>query len=54
MADICLCGQVIAATGYFKCDVSGVPNAMRIYEECMQIDAFSRAHPMKQPGAQAH
>jgi len=54
MADICLCGQVIGATAYFKCDVSGVPTAMRIYEECMKIDAFSKAHPMKQPGAQAH
>ena len=54
MADICLCGQVIAATGYFKCDVSSVPTAMRIYEECMKIDAFSKAHPLKQPGAQAH
>jgi len=54
MADICLCGQVVGATAYFKCDVSAVPTAMRIYEECMKIDAFSRAHPMKQPGAQAH
>jgi len=54
MADICLCGQVIGATAYFKADVSSVPVAMRIYEECMKIDAFSRAHPMKQPGAQAH
>ena len=49
MADICLCGQVIAATSYFKCDVSGVPAAMRIYEECMKIEAFSRAHPTRQP-----
>jgi hypothetical protein len=31
-----------------------VPTAMRIYEECMKIDAFSKPHPMKQPGAQAH
>ena len=54
MADICLCGQVIGATGYFKCDVSSVPTAMRIYEECMKIDAFSSVHPLKQPGAQAH
>jgi maleylacetoacetate isomerase len=54
MADICLCGQVIAATAYFKCDVSGVATAMRIYEECMKIDAFTKPHPMKQPGAQAH
>ncbi len=54
IADICLAGQVIAATGYFKCDVSGVPTAMRIYGECMKIEAFSKAHPLKQPGAGAH
>ena len=54
LADICLAGQVIGATAYFKCDVSGVPTAMRVYEECMKIDAFSRFHPMKQPGAGGH
>jgi maleylacetoacetate isomerase len=54
LADICLAGQVIGATGYFKCDVSSVPIAMRIHDECMKIDAFSRAHPLKQPGAPAH
>jgi len=31
-----------------------VTPAMRIYEECMKIDAFSRAHPLRQPGAPAH
>src|SRR3954463_8431513 len=54
IADICLAGQVIGATGYFKCDVSSVPTVMRVYGECMKIDAFERAHPMKQPGAGAH
>jgi maleylacetoacetate isomerase/maleylpyruvate isomerase len=54
MADICLAGQVVAATGYFKCDVSGVPTAMRIYDECMKMEAFSSAHPLRQPGASAH
>jgi maleylacetoacetate isomerase len=54
LADICLAGQVIGAIGYFKCDVMGVPTVMRIYEECMKIDAFSRAHPLKQPGAPSH
>jgi maleylacetoacetate isomerase len=54
IADICLAGQVIGATGYFKCDVSSVPTCMRIYEECMKLDAFSAAHPLKQPGAPAH
>jgi len=54
IADICLAGQVIGATGYFKCDVSGVPTVMRVYEECMKIEAFSKAHPLKQPGASLH
>jgi maleylacetoacetate isomerase/maleylpyruvate isomerase len=54
LADLCLAGQVVAAIGYFKCDVSSVPTAMRIYEECMKLDAFSAAHPLKQPGAAAH
>jgi maleylacetoacetate isomerase len=54
LADICLAGQVIGATGYFKCDVSGVPTVMGVYEECMKIDAFVKAHPLKQPGAPSH
>jgi maleylacetoacetate isomerase len=54
LADICLAGQVIGATGYFKCDVTGVPTVMRVFGECMKIDAFERAHPLKQPGAGAH
>lgn len=54
IADICLAGQVVAATGYFNCDVSGVPTAMRIYEECMKLEAFSAPHPLKQPGAATH
>jgi maleylacetoacetate isomerase len=54
IADICLAGQVIGATAYFKCDLSGVPTVKRVYDECMKIDAFSRFHPLKQPGAPAH
>jgi maleylacetoacetate isomerase len=54
LADICLAGQVIGATAYFKCDTSGVPGAMRVYGECMKLDAFKRAHPMNQPGASGH
>jgi hypothetical protein len=26
---------------------------MRIYGECMQLDAFARSHPSRQPGAPA-
>jgi maleylacetoacetate isomerase/maleylpyruvate isomerase len=54
LADICLASQVIGATTYFKCDVSGLPTVKRVYDECMKIDAFSRFHPMKQPGAPTH
>jgi maleylacetoacetate isomerase len=54
IADICLASQVIGATAYFKCDVSGVPTAMRIYDECMKSDAFSSPHPLNQPGARGH
>lgn len=54
MADICLAGQAVGAIGYFKCDVSSVPTVMRIYHECMKLEAFSAAHPLKQPGAALH
>ncbi len=54
MADICLASQVIGATAYFNCDTKTVPTAMRIYNTCMEIDAFERAHPLKQPGARPH
>jgi maleylacetoacetate isomerase len=48
IADICLVSQVIGALAYFNCDTKGVPTAMRIYGQCMEIDAFARAHPLKQ------
>lgn len=54
IADICLVSQVIGALAYFNCDTKGVPSAMRIYGRCMEIDAFARAHPLKQPGARPH
>jgi maleylacetoacetate isomerase len=54
MADICLASQVIAALAYFNADTKNVPTAMRIYNQCMEIDAFARAHPLKQAGAKTH
>jgi maleylacetoacetate isomerase len=54
LADICLAGQGIAAMAYFKADTASVPTVMRIYNECMKLEAFSRHHPMNQPGAKAH
>jgi maleylacetoacetate isomerase len=54
LADICVASQMIGALAYFNCDTKDVPTAMRIYNQCMEIDAFAKAHPLKQPGARPH
>ena len=54
IADICLASQAIGALAYFNCDTKGVPNVMRIYNHCMEMEAFSAAHPLKQQGAGGH
>ena len=54
LADICVASQVIGAVSYLNCDVKGVPTAMRIYGECVKLDAFERAHPFRQPDAPAN
>lgn len=50
IADICVVSQVFGAQ-FFKADTSGVPNVMRVFAECMKLDAFDRTQPLKQPGA---
>lgn len=52
IADICLASHV-AGAGFFKVETSPYPNVMRVADACMKIDAFARAHPLKQPGAPA-
>jgi len=52
IADICLAGQAAGST-YFKVDLAPFPTVKRIVDTCMAMDAFARAHPMKQPGAPA-
>ena len=54
IADICLASQMIAALAYFNVDTKAMPTAMRIYNQCMEIDAFAKAHPLKQAGAKPH
>jgi maleylacetoacetate isomerase len=54
IADICVASQMIAALAYFNVDTKALPTAMRIYNQCMEIDAFAKAHPLKQSGAKAH
>jgi len=52
IADICLAGQA-AGAAYFKADLAPFPTVRRIVDEVNRIDAFARAHPLKQPGAPA-
>jgi maleylacetoacetate isomerase len=52
VADICLASQVAGAQ-FFNVDLAPFPNAARVADACHQIDAFARAHPLKQKGAPA-
>jgi maleylacetoacetate isomerase len=50
IADICLVSHATGA-GFFKLDLAPYPTVRRIVDGCMAIDAFARAHPLKQPDA---
>src|SRR4029078_7268294 len=52
VADICLASQA-AGAGVFKVDLGPFPSFKRVVDNCMQNEAFARAHPLKQPGAPA-
>ena len=52
LADICLASQAAGAK-FFAVDTAPFPNFSRIAAELAKIDAFARAHPLKQPGAPA-
>ena len=52
VADICLASQG-AGAGFFKVDLGPFPTFKRVVDNCMQNEAFARAHPLKQPGAPA-
>lgn len=49
-ADICLASLVIVART-FQFQPAGAPRLARIVERCETIDAFERAHPLRQSGA---
>ena len=51
MADCCLVPQVFNAKR-FECDTQPYPTVMRVFDECMKLDAFDRAQPAKQPDAE--
>jgi maleylacetoacetate isomerase len=52
IADICLASQVAGAQ-FFGVDLAPFPSVSRIVTTYQQIDAFARAHPLKQKGAPA-
>ncbi len=51
MADCCLVPQIFNAQR-FNCDLAPYPAVMRVFEACMQLEAFDRAQPGKQPDAE--
>ncbi len=51
MADCCLVPQIFNAQR-FECDLKPYPTVMRVFGACMQLDAFDRAQPRKQPDAE--
>jgi maleylacetoacetate isomerase/maleylpyruvate isomerase len=51
MADCCLVPQIFNAQR-FKCDLGPYPTVMRVFGACMQLEAFDRAQPGKQPDAE--
>jgi len=51
LADCCLVPQVFNAKRYDS-DLGPYPNVMRVFGECMKLEAFDKAQPTKQPDAE--
>jgi len=51
MADCCLVPQVFNAKRYDS-DLAPYPTTMRVFDNCMKLEAFDRAQPSKQPDAE--
>src|SRR5580692_9959482 len=52
VADICLASHAAGAK-FFAVDLTPFPTVTRIVDTCATLDAFARAHPLRQPGAPA-
>jgi maleylacetoacetate isomerase len=53
IADLCLVAHLTSAKMLTGGSVEAYPTAARIFATCMQLDAFARTHPLKQPDAPA-
>jgi len=51
MADCCVVPQIFNAKR-FSSDLTPYPRTMRVFDNCMKLDAFDRAQPSKQPDAE--
>jgi maleylacetoacetate isomerase/maleylpyruvate isomerase len=51
LADCCLVPQVFNARRY-EFDAEPYPTIMRVFDQCMKLEAFDRAQPAKQPDAE--
>jgi maleylacetoacetate isomerase/maleylpyruvate isomerase len=51
IADICLVAHFTSAKMLCELDMEAYPTAARIFSACMQLDAFTRTHPLRQPDA---
>ncbi|MBI3376109.1 MAG: maleylacetoacetate isomerase [Betaproteobacteria bacterium] len=51
MADCFLVPQIFNAQR-FNCDTSHAPTVMRVFSECMELEAFQKAQPSRQPDAE--
>jgi maleylacetoacetate isomerase len=50
LADLCLVSHTVGGQ-FFDLDPAAYPTCHRIAEHCLKLDAFARAHPLRQPGA---
>lgn len=50
LADVTLVPQIFNAQR-FDCDLAAVPTVMRVFGECMQLDAFAKTQPSACPDA---
>jgi maleylacetoacetate isomerase len=53
LADICLVPHVTTASMLYDLDLAPYPTVARIFENCMELDAFAKTQPRLQPGATA-
>ena len=51
LADCCLVPQIFNARRY-DCELAAYPATIRLFDACMQHEAFDRAQPANQPDAE--